>query len=57
MSDCKESLAVLGPQLSEARLLGLQAMVADLERVASIVQRTERSNQEEPLLTLRLRPV
>lgn len=57
MSDFKESLAALGLQLPEAELPGLEAMMADLERAASVVRKTERSYQEEPVLVLRLRPV
>lgn len=57
MSDFREHLTALGLVVPEAELPGLEAMMADLERAAAIVRKTERSYQEEPALTLRLRPV
>lgn len=56
MSQFKESLTALGLSMPEAELPGLEAMMADLERAAAIVRKTERAYWEEPCHVLRLRP-
>lgn len=56
MSEFKESLTSLGLSIPDAELPGLEAMMADLERAAAIVRKTERGYWEEPCHVLRLRP-